>query len=43
MKDPMRTYGAFSWNELITSDVRAAKAFYTELFGWQTQESTVRV
>jgi predicted enzyme related to lactoylglutathione lyase len=25
------TYG---WNELISSDVEAAKAFYTELFGW---------
>jgi predicted enzyme related to lactoylglutathione lyase len=27
--------GAFSWNELATNDVDAAKSFYGELFGWQ--------
>ena len=26
--------GTFSWTELVTSDADAAKAFYTELFGW---------
>ena len=27
--------GAFCWVGLATSDVEAAKAFYTNLFGWQ--------
>ena len=26
--------GAFCWNELVTSDTAAAKAFYHEVFGW---------
>jgi uncharacterized protein len=26
--------GAFAWNELNTRDLSAAKAFYTEVFGW---------
>lgn len=26
--------GAFAWNELLTRDVAAAKAFYTSVFGW---------
>jgi uncharacterized protein len=30
--------GAFSWNELSTRDVPAAKAFYTEVFGWEPNE-----
>ncbi len=30
----MKTQGAFSWNELMTSDVQGAKAFYGELLGW---------
>lgn len=29
--------GHFVWHELITSDTRAAAAFYTRLIGWQTQ------
>ncbi|MBP6898694.1 MAG: VOC family protein [Burkholderiaceae bacterium] len=29
-----QTPGAFSWNELGTSDPQAAKAFYGRLFGW---------
>jgi hypothetical protein len=28
--------GQFSWNELLTSDVESAGAFYTQLFGWKT-------
>ena len=28
------TPGAFSWNELMTTDAEAAKAFYGSLFGW---------
>ena len=30
--------GAFSWNELMTTDVNGAKAFYGELFGWGMQD-----
>lgn len=32
--ESMKQHGAFSWNELMTNDVKAAKAFYGELFGW---------
>jgi uncharacterized protein len=38
MHDPFKTPGAFSWNELMTTDPVAAKSFYGELFGWQTEE-----
>jgi predicted enzyme related to lactoylglutathione lyase len=31
-------HGQFSWNELVTTDPAAAKSFYSELFGWTTQE-----
>jgi hypothetical protein len=30
--------GAWSWNELVTPDVEAAKAFYGGLFGWTAQD-----
>jgi uncharacterized protein len=30
--------GAFAWNELNTRDVPAAKAFYTEVFGWKPND-----
>ena len=30
--------GSFVWYELMTSDVEAAKAFYTEAIGWKTQD-----
>ena len=32
-----KTHGAFSWNELTTSDTKAALGFYTKLFGWDTE------
>ncbi|HXY22067.1 MAG TPA: VOC family protein [Burkholderiaceae bacterium] len=32
------THGAFSWNELLTSDVPAARKFYSELLGWKIRE-----
>ena len=38
MADAMTTHGAFSWNELLTTDPGAAKEFYTQLFGWTTEE-----
>jgi predicted enzyme related to lactoylglutathione lyase len=33
--------GTFCWNELATRDLAAAKTFYTELLGWQLQQSDV--
>lgn len=36
---PMTT-GCFGWAELNTRDTEAAKAFYTELFGWQAKDSS---
>jgi uncharacterized protein len=41
MEDQYKRHGAFSWCELLTTDVDAAKAFYTRLFGWETQEMTM--
>ncbi|WP_456417312.1 VOC family protein [Thiolapillus sp.] len=38
MSDPMKQHGAFSWNELMTTDVDAAKAFYASLFGWKMED-----
>lgn len=32
--DVYKTPGAFSWNELMTSDPEAATRFYGQLFGW---------
>lgn len=31
-------HGVFSWNELLTEDVAAAKEFYSELLGWEAEE-----
>ena len=31
------TQGRFVWYELMTSDVEAAKSFYTEVIGWKTK------
>jgi predicted enzyme related to lactoylglutathione lyase len=30
--------GTWTWNELVTSDLDAAKAFYGELFGWTAED-----
>jgi len=30
--------GAFSWNELMTTDIEGAKVFYGELFGWKLND-----
>jgi hypothetical protein len=35
--DAYQTHGAFSWNELMTTDPDAALAFYAALLGWTTQ------
>ncbi len=34
----MRSHGTFAWNELATSDVATAKAFYAATLGWTFQE-----
>ena len=31
-------HGAMTWNELATRDVQSARAFYSELLGWQIEE-----
>jgi uncharacterized protein len=33
--------GTFSWAELVTDDADAAKAFYSELFGWEYDDNPV--
>lgn len=36
--EAMKKHGAFSWNELMTTDLAAAKTFYAELLGWEVKE-----
>ena len=36
--NPMKQHGAFSWNELVTTDLAGAKAFYADLFNWQLED-----
>ena len=36
--DAFKTHGAFSWNELMTTDPQAAAAFYGALFGWTSKD-----
>ena len=38
MATPFATHGAFSWNELTTSDTTAARKFYGTLLGWQFKD-----
>jgi predicted enzyme related to lactoylglutathione lyase len=35
------THGRFTWYELITSDVEAAKVFYAEVVGWDTKDASI--
>lgn len=35
--EPSSAPGQISWNELVTSDPAGAIAFYTGLFGWETE------
>ncbi|MFM2053943.1 MAG: hypothetical protein RL456_1980 [Pseudomonadota bacterium] len=35
--DPRTTHGAFSWNELMTTDPARAADFYHQLFGWSVE------
>ena len=34
-------HGRFAWYELITTDVEAAKAFYTRVMGWGVLDASV--
>ena len=36
----VRHPGRFAWYELITTDVAAAKAFYTDVVGWGAQDAS---
>ena len=38
MHESLMKHGAFGWNELMTSDVAAARRFYGALFGWETED-----
>lgn len=38
MATVFETHGAFSWTELLTSNVPAARKFYSELLGWKIRE-----
>ena len=38
MNNPMKQHGAFSWNELMTTDIDGAKKFYTAMFNWQLED-----
>ena len=40
-QEAMKQHGAFSWNELMTSDVAGAKAFYSALFGWEMRDESM--
>jgi uncharacterized protein len=33
-------HGRFVWYELVTTDVRSAKRFYTDVIGWGTQDAS---
>lgn len=41
MSDPFKKHGFFSWCELMTTDVQAAKKFYGELLGWETENHQI--
>ena len=40
MLEQMKQPGMFSWNELITSDVKGAKQFYSKLLGWTLEDES---
>ena len=40
MSDRFTTHGAFSWCELLTTNVKGAKEFYSELLGWTLEDMT---
>lgn len=41
MDEQFKQHGAFSWCELMTTDVEKAKAFYVKLFGWDAEDMSM--
>ncbi len=41
MSNPFVQHGAASWIELMTTDVDAAKTFYSNLLGWTLQDEAM--
>lgn len=41
MSNPFETPGAISWMELMTTDPQAAKAFYSNVLGWEIQDGSI--
>jgi predicted enzyme related to lactoylglutathione lyase len=41
MEERFTKHGDLSWCELMTSDAGAATAFYTQLFGWGTEDMSM--
>lgn len=39
MDEKLKKHGVISWSELLTSDVKAAKSFYGQLFGWTYEDA----
>jgi predicted enzyme related to lactoylglutathione lyase len=37
--NPMKQHGAFSWNELMSTDVEGAIPFYSEMFNWKIKQA----
>lgn len=37
-KSIAKEHGVFSWNELVTSNVPAAKEFYRQALGWELED-----
>ena len=38
---PVNSFGRFIWYELMTTDMKAAKAFYADVVGWGTQDASM--
>ncbi len=38
MDEQFKQHGAFSWSELVTPDIQAAKTFYAQLLGWTLED-----
>jgi uncharacterized protein len=41
MNNPYQQHGAFSWCELMTTDLKGAETFYSKLFGWTMTDGPV--
>ncbi|MGB8700607.1 MAG: VOC family protein [Thermosynechococcaceae cyanobacterium] len=41
MINPFQQHGAFSWSELMTTDLQGAEDFYVKVFGWSMSDGPV--